>query len=313
MVSADGQIFDGATQAPGGPHAERVALSAAGERARGATVYTTLEPCDHTGRTGPCSDALVTAGVARVVAGVLDPDPNVAGQGLRTLEQAGIEVETGVGADAVEAQLAPYLHQRRTGRPFVVLKVAMSLDGRTAAPDGSSQWITGPEARAVGHRIRAESDAVIVGAGTVRADDPSLTVRDWRPADDVAIGDSLDPMRVVLGTAPAEARVRPCVELAGPPADILRELRDRDVLQVMIEGGAGVAGAFHRAGLVDRYELFLAPALFGGDDAMGAFAGPGAANMADVMRGRLVQAARVGADLHVTMVPDRHRDAPDHR
>src|SRR4051794_4257601 len=177
LVTRDGAVFEGATAPPGGPHAEVVALAAAGPRTRGATVFTTLEPCAHHGRTPPCADALVSAGVARVVVGITDPDPHVAGQGIARLQAAGIETTVGVRAEAVEEQLAAYLTHRRTGRPHVVLKLAPPLDGRPAAADGSSQWITGPEARADAHRLRAESDAVLVGAGTVRADDPSLTVR----------------------------------------------------------------------------------------------------------------------------------------
>ncbi len=305
VVCQDGSIHDGATRAPGGPHAERVALAAAGRAVQGATLYTTLEPCDHTGRTGPCSDAIVDAGVARVVIGCLDPDPNVAGGGVQTLEAAGIEVTTGVLSGLVETQLQPYLHQRRTGRPFVVLKLAASLDGRTAAPDGTSQWITGPEARARGHRIRAESDVVVVGAGTVRDDDPSLTVRDWQPDADVDLPETLDPRRMVLGNAPPGARVHPCIEAAGDLAVILEGLARDGVVQVMVEGGARVAHAFHHAGLVDRYELFLAPALFGGDDAVALLSGAGAPTIEDLWRGEVVAMAPVGTDIHITLVPAR--------
>ena len=178
VVDDGGRIVaTGATQPPGGAHAEREALRHAGAAARGATLVTTLEPCSHTGRTPPCVDAIVDAGIRRVVVGIEDPDPKVAGQGIAALRAAGIDVTVGVEAAAVEAQLAPYLTHRRTGRPYVVLKLAATVDGRTAAPDGTSQWITGEAARADAHRLRAESDAVLVGAGTVRADDPSLTVR----------------------------------------------------------------------------------------------------------------------------------------
>jgi len=298
LVTADGQVFDGATQPPGGNHAEIEALLAAGDAALGATVVVTLEPCSHTGRTGPCTDALIDAGVARVVVGIEDPDPNVAGQGLDRLREAGIEVAEGVLADRVEAQLAPYLKHRRTGRPWVVLKLAGSLDGRTAAPDGTSQWITGPEARTDAHRLRAESDAVIVGAGTVRADDPKLTVRlpgDEQPAE--------QPLRVVLGSAPADAAVQPAVELQGPLPGVLDELGEKGVLQAMVEGGATVAGDFHRAGLVDRYVLYLAPAFFGGDDGRPLLAGPGAATIDDVWRGRIDSVERLGDDLRIELVP----------
>src|SRR4051812_36949443 len=214
--------FEGATQPPGGPHAEIVALGQAGEAARGTTLTVTLEPCAHHGRTSPCVDAIIEAGVSRVVVGIEDPDANVSGKGIARLREAGIDVEVGVCADEIRAQLAPYLKHRSTGRPWLVLKLAASVDGRTAAPDGSSQWITGEEARADAHRLRADSDAVIVGAGTVRADDPSLTVRHV---------EGRDPVRVVLGKAPPDARVHPAIELSGEPGDVLDELGRRGVLQ----------------------------------------------------------------------------------
>ncbi len=284
--------FEGATQPPGGAHAEIVALTAAGSHAHGATLYSTLEPCSHHGRTPPCTDAIVGAGIARVVVGVEDPDPQVAGTGIAALRAAGITVDTGVLADQVRTQLAPYLKHRTTGRPYVVLKLAATLDGRTAAADGSSRWITGGEARADAHRLRAESDAVIVGAGTVRADDPSLTVRH------VA---GREPLRVVLGHAPPGAKVHPAVEMKGPLDDILDQLGQRGVLQVLVEGGATVAGDFHRAGLVDRYVVYLAPALAGGDDGRPLLAGPGAPTIDDLWRGRIVDVTRLGQDLRIEL------------
>lgn len=300
LVTASGAAYDGATAPPGGPHAEVTAIeraAAAGEDPAGATLYTTLEPCAHVGRTGSCADAVAGAGVARVVVGVLDPDAQVRGRGVARLEAAGVEVAVGVAAASVEEQLAAYLKHRRTGRPWVVLKLAATMDGRTAAPDGSSRWITGEAARLDAHRLRAESDAVLVGAGTVRADDPELTVRAG-PATA-----SHQPLRVVLGDAPAGARVQPAVSLSGEPGEVLDELGRRGVLQVLVEGGATVARSFHAAGLVDRYVLYLAPALFGGDDARPLFAGPGAAAIDDVWRGRLVSVTRLGDDLRVDLVP----------
>jgi diaminohydroxyphosphoribosylaminopyrimidine deaminase/5-amino-6-(5-phosphoribosylamino)uracil reductase len=293
VETRDGRWFSGATQPPGMPHAEPTALAAAraaDAELAGATVYVTLEPCDHHGRTPPCSDALIEAGVGRVVVAVEDPDPKVAGKGIARLVAAGIDVTTGVEAAAVTEQLLPYLTHRHTGRPYVVLKLAASLDGRTAAPDGTSRWITGPEARADVHRLRAESQAVLVGAGTVRADDPALTVRD---------AEGPDPLRVVLGTAPAGAKVHPCLEVGGDLGPILDDLGGRGILQLLVEGGAGVAGELHRAGLVDRYVLYYAPALFGGDDAPGLFGGAGAATMADVWRGRILAVTKLGDDLRV--------------
>lgn len=300
VVSSDGTSFEGATRRPGGLHAERVALERAGDRARGSTLYVTLEPCSHHGRTPPCVEAVLAAGVARVVVGLEDPDPRVAGRGVDALRRAGVEVDVGVGADAVAAQLEPYLHHRRTGRPWVVLKLAATLDGRTAAPDGTSQWITGPVARADVHRLRAQSDAICVGAGTVRLDDPHLTVREVVAPDGAP---PRQPLRVVLGTAPPEAAVQPCLELAGPLEDVLDELGRRDVVQLLVEGGANVAGAFHRGGLVDQYVVYLAPALFGGQDGRPLFAGPGAATMSDLWRGRLDRVVKLGDDVRLDLRP----------
>ena len=208
VVTADGSTFEGSTRRPGSNHAEREALLAAGGQAAGSTLYATLEPCSFTGRTGPCVDAIIEAGVRRVVVGVLDPDERVSGTGVAALIDAGIEVAVGPGADAVEAQLGPYLTHRRTGRPFVLLKLAATIDGRTAAADGTSQWITGEAARLDAHRLRAESDAVLVGAGTVRGDDPRLTVRGIE-ADDGA--PPREPLRVVLGRAEPGAAIHPCL------------------------------------------------------------------------------------------------------
>jgi diaminohydroxyphosphoribosylaminopyrimidine deaminase/5-amino-6-(5-phosphoribosylamino)uracil reductase len=292
VESVDGRVFEGATSPPGGPHAEAAALAAAGDAARGATAWVTLEPCAHEGRTPPCADALVAAGVSRVVVGIEDPDAQVRGAGIARLRDAGLDVEVGTRAAEVAEQLAPYVKHRTTGRPWVVLKLAASLDGRTAAPDGSSQWITGEAARSDAHRLRAESDAVLVGAATVRIDDPSLTVRHV---------DGPDPLRVVLGTAPPGAKVHPCLELGGPLDAVLDELGGKGIVQVLVEGGASVAGDFHRAGLVDRYVVYLAPVLFGGDDARGVFAGPGAVSVDDVWRGRIVSVTPLGDDLRIEL------------
>jgi diaminohydroxyphosphoribosylaminopyrimidine deaminase/5-amino-6-(5-phosphoribosylamino)uracil reductase len=288
--------FEGATDGRTGSHAEVVALNAAGDAAKGSTLYVTLEPCSHHGLTPPCADAVINAGVARVVIALADPDPKVAGQGIERLRAAGIDVEVGCRADDVARQLAAYLHHRSTGRPFVVLKLASTLDGRTAAPDGTSQWITGDEARLDAHRLRADSDAILVGAGTVRSDNPSLTVR--LPDGERGVDDT-EPIRVVLGAATAEAALQPCLEVSGDLGTILDDLGHRGVLQLMIEGGATVARAFHQAGLVDRYVLYVAPAFFGGDDALGLFSGPGAPTIGQLWRGRIVDVARVGDDLRL--------------
>jgi len=294
IVTASGAVHEGATAPPGGPHAEVTALRRAGGDAAGSTLYTSLEPCAHHGRTPPCTDAIVAAGTARVVIGVLDPDPLVGGRGVETLRRAGVEVTVGCREVEVSEHLAAYLKHRRTGRPWVVLKLAATLDGRTAAPDGSSRWITGEDARLDAHRLRAQSDAVLVGAGTVRADDPELTVRIEPPP-------IRQPLRVVLGKAPAGARAHPAVELSGELGGVLDELGRRGVLQLLVEGGARVAHDFHAGGLVDRYVVYLAPALFGGDDGTPLFAGPGAPSIAELWRGRLVSVDQLGVDVRVEL------------
>lgn len=298
LRTIDGRWFEGATEPPGGRHAERVALDAArqaGAETVGATVWCTLEPCSHHGRTPPCTDALVAAGVSRVVAAITDPDARVAGRGIEQLLAAGLDVTVGVRGDEVTEQLRPYLHHRRTGRPFVVLKMASTLDGRTSAADGSSQWITGEAARAEVHRLRADSDAVVVGAGTVRADDPALTVR---------LVEGPDPLRVVLGTAPATARVHPCLQWQGPVGDLFDQLGSDGVVQVLVEGGARVAADLHRAGLVDRYVMHLAPAFMGGDDGAAVFAGRGAATISQRWQGHVRAVRMLGDDIEI--VVDAH-------
>jgi diaminohydroxyphosphoribosylaminopyrimidine deaminase/5-amino-6-(5-phosphoribosylamino)uracil reductase len=297
VVGVDGSVIStGATSPPGGPHAEVLALRAAGAGAAGATLYSTLEPCSHHGRTPPCVDAIVKAGVAKVVVGVVDPDEQVSGRGVAKLLAAGLDVRVGIASQAVEFSLAAYLKHRRPGRPWVVVKLAATLDGRIAAPDGTSKWITGREARADAHRLRALSDAVAVGAATVRADDPALTVRD-------AAG--RDPLRVVIGSPGAVdpgAKVHPALFHEGDLGDLLDDLGGRGVLQLLVEGGARVAGEFHRLGLVDQYTLYFAPALMGGDDGLAMFAGPGATTMSAVSRGRIASVRSLGADLRVDLV-----------
>lgn len=292
IATPDGATFEGATQPPGGDHAEIVALAAAGTKAAGATLYSTLEPCAHHGRTPPCTDAIIAAGICRVVVAVGDPDPLVEGRGIEQLRQAGITVDIGVGRGQVERQLQSYLKHRTTGRPWVVLKLAATLDGHTAAPDGTSQWITGEEARKDAHRLRSESDAVLVGAGTIRVDDPSLTVR--------AV-EGPQPQRVVLGTAPAGAKVHPAMEVAGDLGNVLDELGKKGIVQLLVEGGATVAHGFHAAGLVDRYVFYLAPALMGGDDGRPLFAGPGVSTIDDIWRGRIVDVTSLGSDIRIEL------------
>ena len=287
--------FAGATEPPGARHAEIVALDAAGRAAHGATLVATLEPCSHHGRTPPCVDAIIESGVTRVVVGVEDPDPKVAGAGIARLREAGIEVVVGVAAAEVAASLGAYLHHRRTGRPLVVLKLAMTLDGRTAARDGTSKWITGEEARADVHHLRAESDAILVGAGTVRSDDPELTARTDPPA-------LRQPLRVVLGSAPRDARVQPALEMGGDLGGVVDVLGQRGILQLLVEGGASVAHDFVSAGLVDRFVIYLAPAMMGGDDGAPVLKGPGARSIDSLWRGDFISVTKLGDDLRVEVV-----------
>ena len=295
IVTTDGQTFTGATEAPGGRHAEIVALDAARlakAQLEGATVYTTLEPCSHQGRTGPCTEALINANVARVVSAITDPDTHVGGRGFQALRNAGINVETGVCADLVNEQLRPYLHHRTTGRPFVILKMATTLDGRTAAADGTSQWITGEHARIAAHQLRAESDAIVVGAGTVRIDNPSLTTR---------LVDGPSPRRIVLGKVAADAKVNPCLEWNQSLPELLDTLGAEGVLQLMVEGGPTVAASFHRENLVNRYVMYIAPAFMGGADGSPLFAGPGVTSINEMWRGSITSMRMVGDDIEIVI------------
>ena len=305
VVCADGRVFEGATSAPGGPHAEIVAMDAAraaGADLAGATVYSTLEPCSHTGRTGPCAGALVAAGVSRVVVGVEDPDPRVSGNGIALLREAGVEVTEGVLADEVRAQLAPYIHHRTTGRPFVMLKMAVTLDARTSLSRGE-RWITGDAARTRVHRLRAESDAIVVGAGTVASDDPELTVRHV---------EGPSPRRIVMtrnGSVPESARVRPCTVWSGAIEPMLDELGREGVLQLMVEGGPTLAGAFHRAGLVDRYVFHVAPVVAGEAGAPGVFSLTPDERDHSLLDTHLVSASVLGDDVELILEPPKETAA----
>lgn len=299
VVTSDGSVYEGFTSAPGGPHAEIVAMDAArasGADVAGAVLYTTLEPCSHHGRTGPCADAIVAAGISRVVVGVTDPDAQVSGRGIARLTAAGITVETGTCADEVTAQLAPYLHHRTTGRPYVVLKMAVTLDARTVAPAGA-RWITGGDARRRVHELRSHSDAVVVGSGTVRDDDPELTVRHV---------EGPSPRRIVLsrsGRVPEGARVNPCTVWNGDIEPLLQELGRDNVVQLLVEGGPSVAGAFHRAGLVDRYVFHVAPVVSGETGAPGVFGPVQAGDDVALLDTNLVSATVLGDDLEIVLEP----------
>ncbi|MFT4213806.1 MAG: bifunctional diaminohydroxyphosphoribosylaminopyrimidine deaminase/5-amino-6-(5-phosphoribosylamino)uracil reductase RibD [Microbacterium sp.] len=268
ILSPSGDVLaEGWHRGAGTAHAEVDALSrSAPDAARGATIVVTLEPCNHTGRTGPCAQALVDAGVARVVYAVSDPGA-LSGGGADRLRAAGIDVVSGVRADEGRALLESWLEVQRLGRPHVTLKWAQSLDGRAAADDGTSQWITGSAARADVHRRRAEADAIVVGTGTLLADDPALTAR--RPDGTLS---EQQPRPVVVGTraVPQEAQVRrhprPFMQDDGEDLpDLLWRLRELGAHRVFVEGGPTLASSFVRAGLVDEVLAYIAPTLIGGD------------------------------------------------
>ncbi|AHK31128.1 riboflavin biosynthesis protein RibD [Rhodococcus opacus PD630] len=302
VLDAAGRIAGvGMTQPPGGPHAEVVALREAGDAARGGTAVVTLEPCNHHGRTGPCSQALLDAGVVAVHYAVGDPNPEAAG-GAETLVSAGVEVTSGLRAQDVErGPLRAWLHRQRTGRPHVTWKYAATLDGRSAAADGTSQWITGPEARERVHADRAKLDAIVVGTGTVLADDPRLTAR--MPDGSLA---AHQPVRVVvgLGDIPADARVlddsAPTLLLRTHDVDeVLAALAE--YTDVLLEGGPRLAGAFLAAGRVDRIQAYLAPLVLGAGRS--AVADAGVHTIDGALRFRHESVETIGPDLLLSLVP----------
>ena len=321
IVQHDRVVGRGQTQVGGRPHAEVVALAQAGLKAVGATVYVTLEPCAHHGHTPPCAQALIDAKISRVVVATYDPDPRVNGQGVAMLQAAGIAVTTGVLKDQADDDHAGFFGRILHRKPFVTLKTAMTLDGRIATSTGESQWITGPDARRVVHAMRARHDAVIVGAGTVRADDPRLTVRD--------MGDRRQPVRVVVSTdlalpltsqmfattndapvylchgpADASAFVRqgavslPSKLIDGrvDVRDALAQLADRGVTRVFCEGGGGLAASLLDAGLVDRLEVFQAGKAIGADGIPGV-AAFGVTTLAAAPCFKLVGTRAIGGDV----------------
>ena len=320
-------VGEGWHQRKGGPHAEVFALQAAGERARGATAYVTLEPCAHTGSTGPCADALIAAGVARVVGAMRDPFPQVDGAGFEKLRAAGIVVDSGLMEAQARELNRGFLSRIERGRPWLRVKLASSLDGRTAMASGDSKWISGEAARRDVQQWRARSGALLTGAGTVLADDPQLTVR----LDDGS--DFLPPLRVVLdpGLATvARGRVRegdaPTLYLHAPeakpprglqadhvavPVDkgrfdldaVLRLLATRGINEVQVEAGATLAGAFLAAGLVDELLLYIAPVLLG-ERARPLFDGLHIDAMAERLRLRTVDSRSIGGDLRLLLRPE---------
>lgn len=331
----DRVVGEGHHDRAGGPHAEVEALAAAGKRARGATLLVNLEPCASRGRTPPCVEAVVTAGVRRVVCSVEDPDPGTAGRGVRRLRELGVEVEVGAFAEAAERLNEAFLFSVRKRRPFVHLKWAASLDGRTAARGGASKWITGEEAREDVLRLREEHDAILVGAGTVLADDPLLTRR-------LGLNRSIVPhRRIVVDGAlhvPPAARVferregteawlvtaetgeraeetrrfTPFLERgvrvvplrrtqAGVDlAALLSKLHDLEVRSVLVEGGGRTAWPFLVAGLADRVTAYVAPLLLGGEGAPGPLAGPGFPDPAGALRTGPLEVLRLGPDLRLS-------------
>jgi diaminohydroxyphosphoribosylaminopyrimidine deaminase/5-amino-6-(5-phosphoribosylamino)uracil reductase len=302
ILDSDGEIAGvGATDPPGGPHAEVVALRRAGERAAGGTAVVTMEPCNHYGRTPPCVDALVASRVSRVAYAVADPNPQAAG-GASRLVQSGVKVEAGVSADFVAGgPLREWLHKQRTGLPHVTWKFATSVDGRSAAADGSSQWITSEAARADVHRRRAAADAIVIGTGTVFFDDPVLTAR--LPDGTLA---ERQPLRVVVGEREisSEARVlndesRTMVIRTRDPQEVLKALSDRT--DVLLEGGPTLAGVFLRAGAIDRILAYVAPILLGGP--ITAVDDVGVLSIAKAQRWRFDGIEPIGPDLLLSLVP----------
>jgi diaminohydroxyphosphoribosylaminopyrimidine deaminase/5-amino-6-(5-phosphoribosylamino)uracil reductase len=336
----DGEIVgEGCHRRAGEPHAERLAIVDAGERARGATAYVTLEPCCHHGRTPPCTDALLEAGVARVVVGMADPNPLVNGRGLERMRAAGVAVRTGVLEDDAHTLNPGFEKRMRTGLPFVRLKLAASLDGRTAMPDGESKWITSEAARRDVQRLRARSSAIVTGIGTVLADDPSMNVRLGPDAIPALLPDepARQPLRVVVDCSlrmPTDARmlslpgatlIATCnpnrtdivrmtsagaeVQVLPAAADgrvdlpeLIRYLGSREQNEVLIEAGPTLAGAAVAAGIVDEIVLYLAPHLMG-DAARGLFRLPGLTRMADRIALTIHDLRQVGPDLRVTVRP----------
>lgn len=344
VLVRDGEVVgEGFTQSPGGSHAEIVALRQAGEKARGAALYVTLEPCCHFGRTPPCTVAIIEAGVAEVHFSILDPNSRVFGRGKQELEAAGIRAVSGEGEERAAEVNEAYLKHIQTGLPFVIAKYAMSLDGKIATRTGDSRWITSEEARRWAHRLRSQADAVMVGVGTVLSDDPQLTARDARetPAP-------RQPLRVVVDsrgrTSPKAAlfhqpgrslvavasdaarktfqRIGEGVDAIAFPGEdgrvdilsLLRYLGSREVTSVLVEGGGTLLGSLMDAALIDKVYAFVAPVLVGGREAPSPFAGTGVARMAESLRLQKVRVETRGPDVlfsgyvHLPMVPKEDLD-----
>jgi diaminohydroxyphosphoribosylaminopyrimidine deaminase/5-amino-6-(5-phosphoribosylamino)uracil reductase len=328
VIVRDGEIVgQGWHRAAGEPHAEVHALAEAGERAAGARAYVTLEPCSHHGRTPPCADALVEAGVGQVVVAMQDPNPRVAGEGLARLRQAGIETRVGLMQAEAEALNPGFVRRMSTGRPYVRLKMAMSLDGRTAMASGESQWITGAQAREDVHRLRARSSAIVTGIGTVLADDPSLNARLGEDTDvhqplRIVLDPRLSmpesarmlqlPGRTVVATASDDTEQHERLQAAGAEVlfipsrpdvvdltALLEELARREINEVLVETGATLGGAVLQAGIIDELVLYMAPKLMG-DGARGLFRLPGLDTMAQAVELDIRDIRAVGRDWRIT-------------
>ena len=310
-------------------HAETIALSVAGNKARGGTAYVSLEPHAHHGRTAPCTDALIAAGIKRVVASIEDSNPKVSGRGFEHLRNAGVEVQVGLLAEEAARANEAYIHFMRTGRPFVHLKMAVSLDGKIATRTGDSRWVTGPESRARAHELRHQYDAIMIGIGTAIKDDPLLTDRSDSPRRLQLVRIVLDeqlllpaqsrlvktaneaPVIVIAGTGADENRVRELesrgVEIVRKgnrdPFELLDELGRRSVQSLLVEGGSGVAGRFIDAGLVNKVTFFVAPKIVGGSEAPGAVGGVGVELMKDALQLEHVEITQRGNDIEVTGYP----------
>jgi diaminohydroxyphosphoribosylaminopyrimidine deaminase/5-amino-6-(5-phosphoribosylamino)uracil reductase len=313
-------------------HAETLALAQAGERARGATAYVTLEPHAHQGRTPPCSSALIEAGITRVVAPIDDPNPKVSGRGFTHLREAGVSVVTGVCADEAARLNEAYIHFMQTGRPFVHLKMALSLDGKIATRTGDSRWITGEEARARAHELRHQCDAIMVGGRTARTDDPLLTDRsgkkrrralmrvvieqylDLSPESQLAQTTNEGPV-MIFASGSSHTRVFEELKSRGVEVvmqgsaldltSVLSELGQRSIQSVLVEGGSFLAGLLLEAGLVDKATFFVAPMLIGGHDAPSAIGGDGAEKISDAFQLENVEVAQYGRDIEITGYPQR--------
>jgi diaminohydroxyphosphoribosylaminopyrimidine deaminase/5-amino-6-(5-phosphoribosylamino)uracil reductase len=330
VLTRDGKVVgEGHHTRAGAAHAEVEALEQAGEAARGATLWVTLEPCCHTGRTGPCTERLLTAGVAEVHVATLDPNPKVHGQGVAQLRAAGVSVLVGEREEEAQSLIREFAVWITEGRPSVTLKFAMSLDGKVATAGGESQWITSEPSRARAHRLRAEHDAVMVGSGTMLADDPRLTARDLpegarqplrvivdsrlrTPSTARLLAPSGGPVLIAtlegadatlareLREAGAELLELPAVEGRVPLSDLLQRLGERRVTSVLVEGGPTLLGSFWEQRLGDRIAAFVAPVLVGGAEAPGPFGGRGAVALEQSWRVKGLRAEPVGPDVLLT-------------